>query len=140
MTPELALLQAYNQRFIDAGYTTKFGLVLDPDRIADEQLPVLTIRMGGEGIAPSTNRPRKWSEANFVLEYWVRLADQDQPMFECMEHLGLLKNIAYKPNDGIHDTLLQGVEVRYLGSNIDMSFNFSGVALISVAVAIDYMG
>jgi hypothetical protein len=141
MQIERKILEAFKARFEAAGYTTGFGRLIDPDAIASEKLPFLSVEYGEEGATPLSTFPRLRSRATFDFILWHRIKNQNEPIFELADEQGKLKNTAFAPDETGFDRLSDiKVEVTYESSTIDTTMSYTGVAAVIVRVSVIYMG
>jgi hypothetical protein len=140
MNIEREIIDALSERMTDAGYNVQFGRVIDPDKIEDEKLPVLSMQLGSGGISADLQRPRLRNTMDIQLLLWVELIDNDRPMIELVEQLGDLMRDAYTPaEDGIDSLVGADAYVTVSGGNIDIEMQHTGYGLITLDLQIHYI-
>jgi hypothetical protein len=140
MNIERQIIGALTLRMIEAGYNVQFGRVIDPDKIEDEHLPVLSMQLGSGGISAEIQRPRLRNTMNVSLLLWVELVDNDRPMLELIEHLGDLMRDAYTPaEDGIDSLVGSNAYVTVDVGNVDIEMQHSGYGLVTLDIQIHYI-
>lgn len=141
ITPERLIINAMQSRFENAGYNVQFSRVIDPDKVQNEQLPVLSMQLGSAGIAPDLHRPKLRSVMSVDLLLWVELADNDQPLLEMIDHLGVLKRVAFQPgDDGIDSIIGRDGYVTISSGTIDIEMQQTGYGLATMTMSITYIG
>jgi hypothetical protein len=137
---ERQIIDALTERMEDAGYNVQFGRVIDPDKIEDEALPVLSMQLGSGGMAADLQRPRLRNTLNLQLLLWVELVDNDRPMIELIEHLGDLMRDTYTPaEDGIDSLVGGNAYVTVDAGNIDIEMQHTGYGLVTLDIQIHYI-
>jgi hypothetical protein len=137
---ERQIIEAMETRLDDAGYNVQFGRVIDPNKIEDEELPVLSMQLGSGGVGRDLSRPRLRNTMNLELLLWVELVDNDRPIVECIEHLGDLIRDTYTPaEDGIDSLIGANAYLTIESGNVDIQMQQTGYALITLSVQVTYI-
>jgi hypothetical protein len=137
---ERQIIEALDARLDDAGYNVQFGRVIDPDKIEDEGLPVLSMQLGSGGIGRDLSRPRMRNTMDIQLLLWIELIDNDRPMLECVESLGDLIRDTYTPaDDGIDSLVGANAYLTIESGNVDIEMQQTGYALITLSVQVTYI-
>jgi hypothetical protein len=137
---ERQIIEALDSRLDDAGYNVQFGRVIDPDKIEDEGLPVLSMQLGSGGIGRDLSRPRLRNTMDIQLLLWIELIDNDRPMLECVEALGDLIRDTYTPaDDGIDSLVGANAYLTIESGNVDIEMQQTGYALITLSVQVTYI-